>query len=428
MESNTAVHIRFLKARLRHRRTHNLALRDPLLIWGGGGGGGLSRRDTRLGRIVAIKILPADALAKPDRKLRFIQEARTASALNHPNIVTVYEIDSSDGTDFIAMEYVAGKTLGAWIGRRGLKMGDVLKLSVQIAGAVTAAHAAGVIHRDLKPGNVVVTDDGIAKVLDFGLAKLAEPAAVDPEEAETQAMDVKPKTEEGQIVGTVAYMSPEQAEGKVVDVRSDIFSFGAVLYEMITGRRAFQRDSKLSTLSAILKEQPTSAGSIKPNLPRDFETILTRCLRKDPNRRFQNMADVKIALEELKEQSDSGALPLPGQPGSAKPDRRFAWAVGLAAVLLMTGFGIWTAILPANSEATRGGHESSSAHQLSWHGGATQLLTGWECGGIRLERREGRQLRHIRQTDRSGAAPKAHLRSSERRQSRLVARWTVDCI
>jgi serine/threonine protein kinase len=224
---------------------------------GEGGMGVVYRaRDTRLGRTVALKILPAEALAKPDRKVRFMQEARTASALNHPNIVTIHEIDSCDGTDFMAMEYVPGKTLGAWIGRKGLKIGEVLKLSVQIADATAAAHAAGIIHRDLKPSNVIVTEKGTAKVLDFGLAKLTERATGDAEDEETETIEEKPKTEEGLIVGTVAYMSPEQAEGKIVDARSDIFSFGALLYEMATGRRAFQRDSKMSTLSAILKEQP----------------------------------------------------------------------------------------------------------------------------------------------------------------------------
>jgi serine/threonine protein kinase len=313
----------------------------------GEGGMGVVYRahDTRLGRMVAIKILPADALAKPGRKLRFIQEARSASALNHPNIVTVYEIDSCDGTDFIAMEYVPGKTLGALIGRRGLKIADVLSFSVQIAGAVAAAHAAGIIHRDLKPGNVMVTENGVAKVLDFGLAKLVanasgSPTADDPEDVETEVMEETPTTQGGQIVGTVAYMSPEQAEGKVVDARSDIFSFGAVLYEMVTGRRAFQRDSRSSTLSAIVKDQPALATGIKPDLPRDLETTLNRCLRKDPNRRFQHMGDVKIALEELKEQSDSGTLPFLGRANSAKPNP-FALAAGLGAILLLSGLGAW---------------------------------------------------------------------------------------
>lgn len=308
---------------------------------GEGGMGAVYRaRDTRLGRIAALKILPADALLKPDRKLRFIQEARTASALNHPNIVTVYDIDSCDGMDFIAMEYVPGKTLGAWIGRKGLKIGDVLRLSTQIAEAIAAAHAAGIIHRDIKPGNVMVTENRVAKVLDFGLAKITDNAFSDPN-VETETLLAKPETEEGMIVGTVAYMSPEQAEGKVLDARSDIFSFGALLYEMVTGRRAFQRESRVSTLSAILRDQPASASTIKLDLPHDMETIINRCLRKDPNRRFQHMSDVKIALDELKELSDSGTLPLVGRVVSPKKDWRYAWLLGLAAVLLLTCIAIW---------------------------------------------------------------------------------------
>src|SRR6476646_3149026 len=176
---------------------------------GEGGMGVVYRaRDTRLGRIVAVKILPPEALAKPDRKLRFIQEARAASSLNHRNIVTIYDIDSCEGTDFIAMEYVPGKTLGARIGRNGLKIGDVLKLSVQIADAIATAHAAGIIHRDLKPSNIMVTDNSVAKVLDFGLAKLTEYPSGHSDVLETETMGDEPRTEEGVIVGTVAYMSP----------------------------------------------------------------------------------------------------------------------------------------------------------------------------------------------------------------------------
>ncbi len=301
-------------------------------------------RDTRLGRMVAIKILPAEAMAKPGRKLRFIQEARSASALNHPNIVTVYEIDSCEGMDFIAMEYVPGKTLGDLIGRKGLKIADVLSYSVQIAGAIAAAHTAGIIHRDLKPGNVMVTENGVVKVLDFGLAKLVEnvsdsPNPDDPEEVETEVIEATPKTQGGQIVGTVAYMSPEQAEGRVVDGRSDIFSFGAVLYEMVTGQRAFLRESRSSTLSAIVNDQPASVTGIKPDLPRDLETTLNRCLRKDPNRRFQHMGDVKIALEELKEQSDSGTLPFLGRTKSAGPNL-YALAAVLG-IIILSGLGAW---------------------------------------------------------------------------------------
>jgi serine/threonine protein kinase len=190
----------------------------------GEGGMGIvyKARDLRLNRLVAIKVLPAAKMADPDRQRRFVQEAQAASALNHPNIITIYDIGSSDGVDYIAMEYVAGKTLDALIPRKGMRLNEVLRIAIQIATGLERAHAAGIVHRDLKPGNVMVAEDGLVKVLDFGLAKLAEPS---PLGAEAPTRTVKPETKEGSILGTVGYMSPEQAEAKPVDARSDIFRF-----------------------------------------------------------------------------------------------------------------------------------------------------------------------------------------------------------
>jgi serine/threonine protein kinase len=210
---------------------------------GEGGMGVVYRaRDTRLDRTVAIKILQPDFVADSERKRRFVQEAKAASALNHPNIVHIYAIDNDSDVDFIAMEYVEGKTLNEVIGPQGLKTSETLPYAVQIADALAAAHAAGIVHRDIKPANIIVSEKGVVKILDFGLAKLTNHADEDITEA-TQTMH--PRTEEGIIVGTVAYMSPEQAEGKKVDARSDIFSFGAVVYEMVTGQRAFQGENKV---------------------------------------------------------------------------------------------------------------------------------------------------------------------------------------
>ena len=256
-------------------------------------------KDLHLDRFAALKILPPDKVADPDRKRRFVQEAKAASALNHPNIITIYDIDQDEGTDFIAMEYVAGKTLDQLIGRKGLPTGDTLKYAIQIADALAAAHATGIVHRDLKPGNVMVTESGLVKVLDFGLAKLVEPGSSSDELAGTRT--VLTQTEEGIIVGTVAYMSPEQAEGKRLDARSDIFSFGTVLYEMLTGCRAFQGDSKIRVLSAVLHQEPAAIEGAPPEL----DKIIGGCLHKDPDRRIQHMADVKLALEDLK----AGELP-----------------------------------------------------------------------------------------------------------------------
>src|SRR5207244_78231 len=199
----------------------------------GGMGVVYKARDTHLDRFVAIKVLPPEKVADADRKRRFVQEAKAASALNHPNIVHIYDIAEADGVQFIAMEYVAGKTLGELIGRKGLRLNEALKYAVQIADALAKAHSAGIIHRDLKPSNIMVTENGLVKVLDFGLAKLAETATGEFGETATVRAPEGPNTEEGAIVGTTAYMSPEQAEGKKVDARSDIFSFGSVLYEMI---------------------------------------------------------------------------------------------------------------------------------------------------------------------------------------------------
>jgi Tol biopolymer transport system component len=312
---------------------------------GEGGMGVVYRaRDTHLDRFVAIKVLPPEKVVDVERKRRFVQEAKAASALNHPNIITIHDIASASGVDFIAMEYVAGKALNQLIGRKGLPLGDALKYAVQMADALAAAHAAGIIHRDLKPGNVMIGGAperaGYVKVVDFGLAKLTDKVeAGEREFTETMRQNDAPATGEGTIVGTISYMSPEQAEGKKVDARSDIFSFGALLYEMVTGRRAFQGDSKLSTLSAILREEPTPASQVVEGLPRELERIIARCLRKNPERRFQAMPDLKVALEELKEESDSGTLST--RPGPRqRQDRRLAWAAALLATIAVGG-ALW---------------------------------------------------------------------------------------
>jgi Tol biopolymer transport system component/predicted Ser/Thr protein kinase len=294
-------------------------------------------RDSHLDRFVALKILPAEKVADPDRKRRFVQEAKAASSLNHPHIVTIHDIDEADGVHFIAMEYVEGKTLDQLIPRHGMRLNEALKVAVPIADALAAAHEAGIVHRDLKPGNLIVTDKGQVKVLDFGLAKLTEKVLPGAQDA---TLTAKLGTEENQIVGTVAYMSPEQAEGKKVDARSDIFSFGSVLYEMLTGQRPFQGDSKLSIMTAILREDPKPAAQIVKNLPQEVERIIARCLRKDQSRRFQHMGDVKMELEELKEESDSGKLL--AAPGLQRaPHWNLLWAGILLALLAIAAVALW---------------------------------------------------------------------------------------
>jgi Tol biopolymer transport system component/tRNA A-37 threonylcarbamoyl transferase component Bud32 len=304
----------------------------------GGMGVVYKARDLRLDRLVAIKVLAERAVANPEREARFVQEAKAASALNHPNIITVYEIDAVGDTTFVAMECVDGRTLDQIIPRRGLRVSEALKCAVQITEALSAAHAIGIVHRDLKPANIMMTGKGLVKVLDFGLAKLTQRVA-GLSESDATVTIASPQSEEGSILGTVAYMSPEQAQSKPVDARSDIFSFGIVLYEMLTGRRPFSGDTKLSTLAAIVNQEQTSARQIVNELPPELDRIVSRCLRKDPARRFQHMADLHVALDELREESDSGRL-VASAAFERRHSRGWRWA-SVAALVALAAIGAW---------------------------------------------------------------------------------------
>jgi eukaryotic-like serine/threonine-protein kinase len=315
---------------------------DILGFVGAGGMGEVYRaRDLRLGRDVAIKVLPADRVADEGRRRRFVQEAQAASALNHPHIITIYEIDTAELNDFIVMEYVHGKSLDALIPRQGMRLSEALRIAIAVADALAAAHARGIIHRDLKPANVIVGTDGAVKVLDFGLAKLVG----NDEDLDTEAPTVTGHaalSAPGMLAGTAAYMSPEQATGGAVDVRSDIFSFGAMLYEMVTGTRAFAGTSTADTLSAVIRAQPKLPTAIVPDLPSDLEKVILRCLRKDPQRRFEHIGDVRIALQDIKEESDSGAE----RPVPIGRRRRAPLMVLIAAtVVLMSVAGAWLLLL-----------------------------------------------------------------------------------
>jgi eukaryotic-like serine/threonine-protein kinase len=293
--------------------------------------------DDRLDRRVALKILPPDKVKDPSRKQRFMQEAKSASALNHPNIVTIYEIGSEEGVDYIAMEMVAGRTLETLMTQRRLKTAEVLKFAVQIADALAAAHAAGIVHRDLKPANIMAAESGLLKILDFGLAKLTESSDVREDDATRTERAV---TEEGAVVGSAAYMSPEQAEGKKVDSRSDIFSFGLVLYEMLSGKRAFRAESRMKTMAAVLNQEPAPLAEIAPEVPKELERIVVRCLRKDLARRSQSMAQIKIELEDLKEESASG---ISSERAAVKKSGGPPWSrwIALAAAALCLGAAAW---------------------------------------------------------------------------------------
>ncbi|HEY7574993.1 MAG TPA: serine/threonine-protein kinase, partial [Thermoanaerobaculia bacterium] len=272
---------------------------------GVGGMGEVYRaRDPRLRRDVAIKVLSAEFATDADRRGRFEQEARAASALNHHNIVTIYDIGSSDSTIYIAMEFVEGHTLRALLQSGPLPTRKLLDLGYQIADGLAKAHAAGIVHRDLKPENVMVSKDGIAKILDFGLAKLVKMQS-------DQVSEVPTATHAGTVLGTVGYMSPEQASGKPLDFRSDQFSLGSILYEMATGKRAFQRGTSAETLTAIIREEVEPVERSNASVPVPLRWLLDRCLQKEPEERYGSTRDLaqdlKNVREHLSEASVSGA-------------------------------------------------------------------------------------------------------------------------
>jgi len=313
------------------------------LLGAGGMGEVYAAEDLTLGRTVAIKVLPAAVAAIAADLDRFEREAKAVAALNHPGIVTLYSFEKAGDSRFITMELVEGTPLSERIPPGGMPFDALLRLGAELADAISAAHDRGIVHRDLKPANVLITSAGHVKVLDFGLAKLREPAGLASDQ-QTQQL-----TGEGKIVGTVSYMSPEQAEGRQVDHRTDIFSMGVLLYEMATGQKPFQGDTSLAVLSAVLKEQPKPAAELNPMLPAPFARILKTCLRKDPDRRFQNAKDVRNELATLKEELDSGELNRPAALTAARrPDRRlpFVAVALLGAGLLATAAALW----PRSSE------------------------------------------------------------------------------
>ena len=300
------------------------------LVGVGGMGQVYRARDLRLHRDVAIKVLPAQWLADDEKRSRFVHEARAAAALNHPNIVTIHEIDSANGVDFIVMEYVRGQSLDTRGLANGARLPDILRVATAIADALAAAHSRGIIHRDLKPANMMVSNEGVVKILDFGLAKISSDAALNPPDA-GQTTLVAPLTRVGTIAGTAAYMSPEQATGGMVDARSDIFSFGAVLYEMVTGARAFPGGTPADTMLSVVRDQPKAPRALVSGVPDTLERIISRCLQKDPRQRFQHIDDVRVELEEIRNDA------IPSLAGSASPvpfARRWKAALAAPAVLI----------------------------------------------------------------------------------------------
>ncbi len=314
-------------------------------IGAGGMGEVYLAEDTKLGRRVALKVLAHETSSDPSRRGRFEREARAVAALNHPNIVTIHSVEEHDGLLFLTMELIEGRTLAELIPPQGMSLDDLLRVAIPLADALGAAHQRGITHRDLKPANVMVSDEGRVKVVDFGLAKAAADFPVEGFTAAT--MTAAQVTEEGRIVGTVAYMSPEQAQGKPVDSRSDIFAMGILLFEMATGRRPFSGETHVSLLSAILKDTPASPADLRPDLPPAFSRIVKRCLAKDPDERYQTGKDLRNDLRALKEDLDSGAIgrtPLPTPASTTAPatgprSRRLRSIVVLAALTAVAALG-----------------------------------------------------------------------------------------
>jgi len=330
---------------------------------GEGGMGEVYRaHDEHLGRDVALKVLPADVALDPERLARFEREARSIAQLNHPNIVTIHSVEETDGVHFLTMELVEGRTLTELLVGGECCLDRFFELAIPLADAVTSAHAKGIVHRDLKPANIMVDDAGRLKVLDFGLAKLFEPGteATLPGEQPTMAMDDSP-TIAGSVLGTPDYMSPEQAEGKAVDHRSDLFSLGVILYEMATSKHPFRGGSPAATISSILRDTPPSATDVQPELPRHLGRIVSHCLEKETDRRYQSALDLRNDLEGLKRETESALREEEEDDdrGERRSNRRpgHVWIAIAAVVLITIALSYWQ--LRPGSESLDAGGDSA---------------------------------------------------------------------
>jgi len=320
-----------------------LAVYEITGLLGAGGMGEVYRaRDTRLGRDVAIKILPASFASDPERLRRFEQEARAVAALNHPNILAVYDMGTEEGAPFLVTELLEGETLRDRVRSGALAVRKALDIAVQAARGVAAAHEKGIVHRDLKPANIFVTSDGRVKILDFGLAKLIQPGPSDLGDTQlpTRTMEPPAQTTAGVVLGTVGYMSPEQVRGKVADARSDIFALGTILYEMLSGQRAFEKDSSADTMAAILKEEPPELAGEGKKIPPGVDRIVRHCLEKNPAERFQSARDLAFNLEALSG-TTSSAVNAVQAGGAPRRTRKLAFAAAGTAGLILVGLATY---------------------------------------------------------------------------------------
>jgi Tol biopolymer transport system component len=342
-------------------------------------------RDTRLGREVAVKVLPTEFSQDPDRLHRFEQEARLAGSLDHPHILALHDVGSHEGAPYLVTELLEGRSLHEVLEGGPLPNRKAVEYAQQIARGLSAAHAKGIVHRDLKPGNVFVTKDGRVKILDFGLAKLTEPV----EGSALGSSQVSTRTGAGVVVGTVGYMSPEQVRGRPADTRSDIFAFGAVLYEILSGRRAFSGDSAADTMTAILTKDPEELSRPGLVVPASLERIVRRCLEKDPEERFQSARDVAFALEAESGTTGAGAATAAtGRPGRRRIALAAAGIVALATATALTVWGLRRSELPAprvvllaSSRSTAGGTFSPDGTQIAFASGGEK----WDKWNIWLK-------------------------------------------